>query len=126
MWIRSQVLLAEVFKVLENSDYGKPIELLETQTCVIYTKDERVVDRAPPRAYFSDLEELEQAYELGGRKSRITINRAFQIEISLYQLAKHRMLEFYYEFLDGYFDRRDFKLIQVDMDSSYTISASWA
>ena len=85
-----------------------------------------MVDRAPPRAYFSDLEELEQAYELGGRKSRITINRAFQIEISLYQLAKHRMLEFYYEFLDRLFDRRDFELIQVDTDSSYTISASWA
>ena len=119
---KSQVLLAEVFKLLENSDYGKPIELLESQTCVIYKKDERVVDRAPPRAYFSDLEELEQAYELGGRKSRITINRAFQIEISLYQLAKQRMLEF----LDRYFDRHDFELIQVDMDGSYTISASWA
>ena len=47
--------------------------------------------------------------------------------ISLYQLANHRMLEFYYEFLDRYFDRRDFELTQVDMDSSYTtISASWA
>ena len=29
------------------------------------------------------------------------------------------MLEFYYDFLDRYFDRRDFKLIQIDTDSNY-------
>ena len=30
------------------------------------------------------------------------------------------MLEFYYDFLDRYFDRRDFEwLIQMDTDSSY-------
>ena len=30
------------------------------------------------------------------------------------------MLEFYYDFLDRYFDRRDFELIQMDTDSNYT------
>ena len=29
------------------------------------------------------------------------------------------MLEFYYDFLDRYFDRRDFELIQMDTDSNY-------
>ena len=34
------------------------------------------------------------------------------------------MLEFYYDFLEWYFDRKDFELIQMDMDSNYiTISA---
>ena len=34
------------------------------------------------------------------------------------------MLKFYYDFLDRYFDRRDFELIQMDTDSNYiTISA---
>ena len=28
------------------------------------------------------------------------------------------MLEFYYDFLDRYFDRRDFELIQMDTDSN--------
>ena len=41
-----------------------------------------------------------EAYELGSRKVRITINWLFQIEIVVYQLAKQRMLEFYYNFLD--------------------------
>ena len=56
---------------------------------------EKVVDRALRSAYFSDLEELGQVYELESRKSRITINRPFQIRIAVHQLAKQRMLEFY-------------------------------
>ena len=47
------------------------------------------------------------------------INRLFQIGIAVYQLAKLRMLEFYYDFLDHYFDRRDFELIQMATDSNY-------
>ena len=29
------------------------------------------------------------------------------------------MLEFYYDFLDRYFKRKDFKMIQMDTDSNY-------
>ena len=37
----------------------------------------------------------------------------------MYQLAKLRMLEFYYDFLDRYVDRRDFELIQMDTGSNH-------
>jgi len=37
----------------------------------------------------------------------------------LAQLAKLWTLEFYYDILDRYFDRRDFELIQMDTDSNY-------
>ena len=116
---KSKALLADIFKLLGNSGYGKLIEALERQTNVIYTKDEKVVDRALRSAYFSDLDEIGEAYELESRKSRITIRRPFQIGIAVYQLAKLRMLEFYYDFLDRYFDRKDFELIQMDTDSNY-------
>ena len=108
---KSKALLAEVFKFLGNSAYGKLIEALERQTNTIYTKDEKVVDRALRSAYFSDLEEVGQAHELESRKPRITISGTFQVGIAVYQLAKLRMLEFYYDFLDKYIDRRDFELI---------------
>ena len=116
---KSKALLADIFKLLGNSGYGKLIEALERQTNVIYTKDEKVVDRALRSTYFSDLEEIGAAYELESRKSRITIRRPFQIGIAVYQLAKLRMLEFYYDFLDRYLDRKDFELIQMDTDSNY-------
>lgn len=77
-------LLAEVFKRLGNSGYGKLIKALERQTCVVYTKDERVVDRALRSAYVSDLDELREAYELENRKPRIIIIRPFQIGIAVY------------------------------------------
>ena len=116
---KSKALLAEVFKLLGNSGYGKLIEALERQTNVIYTKDEKVVERALRSAYFSDLDEVWQAYKLESRKPRITIRRPFQIGIAVHQLAKLRMLAFYYDFLDRYFDRKDFELIQMDTDSNY-------
>ena len=116
---KSRALLADIFKLLGNSGYGKLIEALERQTNVIYTKDEKVVDRALRSAYFSDLDEIGEAYELESRKARITIRRPFQVGIAVYQLAKLRMLEFYYDFLDRYLDRKDFELIQMDTDSNY-------
>ena len=100
----SKALLAEVFKRLGNSGYEKLIEALECQMYVVYTKDEKVVDRALQSAYFSDLEELGQAYELESRNLCITINRLFQIRIVVYQFSKLRMLELYYDFLDRYVD----------------------
>ena len=116
---KSKALLAEVFKLLGNSGYGKLIEALERQKNKIYTKKETIVDQALRSVFFSDLDEIGQAYELESRKPRITIRRPFQVGIAVYQLAKLRMLEFYYDFLDRYFDRKDFELIQMDTDSNY-------
>ena len=61
---KSNALLGGVFKLLGNSGYGKHIEALERQTNVIYTKHENVVHRALRSAYFSNLDKVEQAYEL--------------------------------------------------------------
>jgi len=80
---RSKALLAEVFKLLGNSTYGKLIKVLERQTNVIYTKDEKVVDRALWSVYFEALDEIGEAYELESRKPRITIRRLFQIGIAV-------------------------------------------
>jgi len=51
------------------------IEALENHTRVIFTKDEKIVECALRSAYFEDLDELGQAYELENWKPRITINR---------------------------------------------------
>ena len=122
---KSKKMLADVFKLLGNSGYGKLIEAMKQQHNVIYTKDEKVVDIALRSTYFSDLDELGQAYELESRKPWITIRRLFQIDIAVYQLAKLRMLEFYYDFLDKYFDHQDFELIQMDTDSNYIAISVW-
>ena len=115
-----KALLAEVFKLLGNSAYGKFIEAVERQTKVMYTKDEAVVDRHLRSSYFEDLEEIgDDAYKIESRKNKVTINRPFQVGIVVYQLAKLRMLQFYYDFLDHYIDRRGYELIEMDTDSMY-------
>ena len=85
----------------------------------MYTKDEDVVDRHLRSAYFEDLEEIGDAYKIESRKKDVKINRPFQVGIVVYQLAKLRMLQFYYNFLDKYIDRRDYELIQMETDSMY-------
>lgn len=104
---KDKALLAEVFKLLGNSAYGKIIEAPERQTNVVYTKDEKVVDKALRSAFFSDLEKIGEAYELERRKLRVWIKRPFQVGIAVYQMAKLRMLEFHYDFLDKFVDRKD-------------------
>ena len=47
------------------------------------------------------------------------IKRLYRCGIVVYQLAKLRMLEFYYDFLDEYFSRQDFELCYMDTDSFY-------
>ena len=116
---KDKALLAEVFKLLGNSAYGKFIEAVERHTNTIYTCDEEEVDKSLRSARFKTLEEIGPAYKVELRKVKITIDRPFQVGIVVYQLAKLRMLQFYYEFLDFYLDRRDFELIQMDTDSMY-------
>ena len=116
---KDKALLAEVFKLLGNSVYGKFIEAVERQNKTLYTRDEDEVDKHLRSAWFKDLEEIGDAYKIELRKDKLTIARPFQVGIVVYQLAKLRMLQFYYEFLDYYLDRRDFELIQMDTDSMY-------
>jgi len=65
-----KALLAEVFKLLGNSAYGKVIEAVERQTRVIYTKDQGKVDRAKRSVWFDDMEEIGDAFENEFRKEK--------------------------------------------------------
>ena len=53
-----KALLAEIYKLLGNSAYGKFIEAVERQTKVLYTKDEDIVDKHLRSTCFKDLEEI--------------------------------------------------------------------
>ena len=79
-----KALLAEIYKLLGNSAYGKFIEAVERQTRVLYTKDEDKVDKHLRSSYFEDLEEIGDAYKIELRKNKVTINRPFQVGIVVY------------------------------------------
>ena len=86
-----------------------------------FTSKEKVVDRALRSPFFGNLEETGGAYEIKEFKRTIMIKRPYQCGIAVYQLAKLRMLEFYYDFLDKYFNRQDFELCYMGTDSFYLV-----
>ena len=66
---KDKALLAEVFKLLGNSAYGKFIEAVERHTNTIYTCNEEEVDKSLRSARFKTLEEIGPAYKVELRKS---------------------------------------------------------
>ena len=112
--------LGDTAKLKGNSFYGKMIENLEKHMNTKFTTNEKLIDEIFRSPYFDDLEEISNGvFEVSQRKRRVIIKRPYQCGIAVYQLAKLRMLEFYYDFLDKFCDRRDFELIQMDTDSFY-------
>ena len=95
------------------------IEDLIRHLSTIFTSNERKVDEPLRSPIFADLEEIVGAYEMKKRKRTLQIKRPHQCKIVVYQLAKLRMLEFYFDFLDKYIERSDFKLCYMDTDSFY-------
>ena len=112
--------LGDTAKLKGNSFYGKMIENLEKHMNTKFTTNEKLIDNIFRSPFFEDLEEInEGVFEVRQRKKQVTITRPYQCGIAVYQLAKLRMLEFYYDFLDKFCERRDFELIQMDTDSFY-------
>ena len=79
-----------------------------------FTCEKIVVDKALRSPFFDSLEEIGGDYEIKEFKRTVMIKRPYQCGIAVYQLAKLRMLEFYYDFLDKYFSRQDLELCYMD------------
>ena len=65
----------------------------------MFTDDEKKINAIFRSPFLDDLEEIGDAYEVCLKKKQIKITRPYQCGISVNQLAKLRMLEFYYDFL---------------------------
>ena len=64
--------------------------------------------------------EEEDFFEVEKAKKLLNINLPIQIGFFILQYAKLRMLQFYYDFLDAYVDRKDFAYCEMD-----TIPPTW-
>ena len=91
--------LGDVAKFKGNSFYRKMIEDLSRHKSTKFTREERDIDEALRSPFFNNLEEIGGAYETKKTKQTVMIKRAYQCGIAVDQLAKLRMLEFYYDFL---------------------------
>ena len=115
----SKSIIADTMKLMGNSSYGKTI------TNKYKHRNVKVVDAVKAsglinEVLFRDLNPIsENCYEVDLAKSKINHDLPIQIGFFVYQHAKLRMLQFYYDFLDVFLDRADFEYVQMDTDSAY-------
>ena len=115
----STAVIAETMKLFGNSGYGRTLTNKEKHLNVSYC-DESDVGQAVNDSHFRKLEVLsDDFYEISKTKKSITMDLPIQIGFFVYQYAKLRMLQFYYDFIDKFLDRADFEYCEMDTDSAY-------
>ena len=64
--------------------------------------------------------ELPDGYcEMEKTKKKINLDLPIHIGVFILNYAKLQMLEFYYDFLDYYFSREDFQIMEIDTERNY-------
>ncbi|KAG2874405.1 hypothetical protein PC117_g27609 [Phytophthora cactorum] len=86
---------------------------------VKYESNDKAIKCKIEHFTFHGLEELNDACEITMKKRRLNNKNPIHLSIAIYQLAKLRMLQFYYDCIDFYFDRSDFRYQEMDTDSAY-------
>lgn len=70
--------------------------------------------------FFRQLDPIDKdTYEVQSFKKVIRLDLPIQVGFFVYQYAKLRMLEFYFDCIDKYLDRSDFQYSEMDTDSAY-------
>ncbi|KAK7087561.1 hypothetical protein V1264_021595 [Littorina saxatilis] len=115
----SKAILADTFKLLGNSAYGKTLTNIAKHRDVKYA-DKQKAEKLINDKRFRSLTELgEECIEVESSKATLKWNLPLQIGLFVYQYAKLRMLQFNYDFLNTFLDKEDFQLCEMDTDSLY-------
>ncbi|KAG3143664.1 hypothetical protein PC128_g24539 [Phytophthora cactorum] len=117
-------MIAEMMKLVGNSAFGRSGMDMSKYKEVKYESDQKAIKSKIDHFTFHGLEELNDACEITMEKRRLKNKSPIHLLIATYQLAKLRMLQFYYDCIDFYFDRSDFQYQQMDTDSAYTAFSS--
>ena len=112
-------MITESFKTIGNFSYGKTItnqsKFKRIQIC---TEAEACQEVNNP--HFINLSQLgDDVYEVKLSKQNISFSLPLHIGFFVYGYAKLFTLKFYFDFLDHFFSRQDFCLIETDTDSFY-------
>ena len=113
-------ILADTFKLLGNSAYGKSLENLERRSDVVYVKEENV-SKLVNKPVFKTSTPLDHKdiFEVESAKRMIRWNLPLQIGFFVYQYAKLRMLAFHFDCVDRFIPRANYQLLETDTDSLY-------
>ena len=99
-----KAIIGDTMKLLGNSAYGKTVTNVDRHRKVTYcTEVGTSLSLLIGNKRFRQLDVVaEDAYEVTSNKARVTYDLPLHIGFFVYQYAKLRMLEFYYDFVDRY------------------------
>ena len=114
-----QAIIADTIKLLGKSGYQKTIINKDNHRDLMYADDSKTPKKVR-ETQFHQLNSLtKDTHEIEKAKMIIKYDLLLHTGFFVYQYAKMKMLEFYYDFLDKYLDRRDYQYIEMDTDSAY-------
>ena len=114
-----KAIIADTMKLLGNSGYGKTVTNVDRHRDVKYCI-EIGTSALINNKRFRQLDVVtEDAYEIEMNKSVVKYTLPLHIGFFVYQYAKLRMLQFYYDFVDRYVERPLFQYCEMDTDSAY-------
>ena len=114
-----RAIIGDTMKLLGNSAYGKTVTNVDRHRDVKYCT-EGGTSLLVGNKRFRQLDVVaEDAYEVTSSKARVTYDLPLHIGFFVYQYAKLRMLQFYYDFVARYVERPMFQYCEMDTDSAY-------
>ena len=114
-----KAIIADTMKLLGNSAYGKTVTNIDRHRNVRYCT-EVGTSLLINNKRFRQLDVVtDDAYEVTASKARLTYDLPLHIGFFVYQYAKLRMLQFYYDFVDRFVERPLFQYCEMDTDSAY-------
>ncbi|KAJ8561761.1 hypothetical protein ON010_g7920 [Phytophthora cinnamomi] len=113
-------MIADMMKLVGNAAFGRSGMDMSKQKEVDCLSDEDAIYKATEHFTFSNKTAFRDGTaEISKSKRRIKLKNPVHVSIAIYQLAKLRMLQFYYDCIDFYFERSDFQHPEMDTDSAY-------
>ena len=114
-----KAIIAGTMELLGNSGYGKTVTNVDRHRDVKYCTDISTSSLINNKR-FRQLDVVnDDAYEIEMNKSVMKYTLPLHIGFFVYQYAKLRMLQFYYDFVDRYVERPLFQYCEMDTDSAY-------
>ncbi|OAJ42502.1 hypothetical protein BDEG_25954 [Batrachochytrium dendrobatidis JEL423] len=111
-------LRGEMMKLMGNSSYGKSItNFLKHETAKIVTGDNYIKNIR--RNNYIEHQDMNKGCEFRFKKMSFKQSLPIHIRFQVYQLAKLRMLQFYYDSIDYSIDKSDYQYCMMDTDSAY-------
>ena len=93
-------IIADTMKLLGNSAYGKTVTNIDKHRDVRYSTEVGTSSLINNKRFCQLDVVTDDAYEITSSKARVTYDLPHHIGFFVYQYAKLRMLQFYYDFVD--------------------------